>query len=266
MRVEISMGKTIRENADSYYELAKKARKKLAGLGKGEQELRKKILAGKASATEKKVAHARKREKKWFEKFHWFFTSEGFLVIGGRDAKSNEVVVKKNAEKNDVYFHADIHGAPHVVLKTAGKKPGEKSLAESAVFAAVFSKAWDSQLAAVDVYSASPEQVSKSAPSGESIGTGAFMVYGERKWFRKTPLKFAVGAKKEADSFGLISGPLDAVKANSDFFVEIVFGALSKGDAGKMLKKRFEARFGVSVSLDEIVSLLPNGTMRLATP
>ena len=31
------------------------------------------------------------RKPLWFEKFHWFVTSENFLVLCGRDAQQNEV-------------------------------------------------------------------------------------------------------------------------------------------------------------------------------
>ena len=260
MRVEIDLRKGARENADVYYALSKKAKKKLGGLARGAEEIRRKlgIEADKVSVRKKPL---KRRERKWYEKFHWFFTSEGFLVIAGRDAKSNENIVKRLMEKDDVYFHADIHGAPHTVLKTDGKKPGPASMQEAAVFAAVFSKAWAQQLASVDVYSARPEQVSKSAPSGESIGTGAFMVYGGREWFRKTPLAFAVGFKKTADSAEFFSGPVSAVKPAADFHVNLSFGDMPKGAAAKRIAGIFRGKLGKGseISLDEIVALLPNG-------
>ncbi len=264
MRIEIDLSKSVQENASDYYALAKKAKKKLDGLGRGEAELEKKIRAQSSKILpEKKLA--RKRERKWYEKFHWFYTSDGMLAIAGRDAKSNEVVVKKMMEDNDVYFHADIHGAPHTILKTEGKKPSQKSLDETAVFAAVFSKAWSEQLPAVDVYSASPSQVSKKAPTGESIGTGAFMIYGEREWFRKTALEFAIGFRKSGEAVGLFSGPPGAVEANTQFMLRIGLGGESKGDAAKKILGIFKGKIGknAGISLDDAVSLLPTGGMKI---
>lgn len=29
----------------------------------------------------------------WFEKFHWFISTENYIVIAGRDAQQNEVLV-----------------------------------------------------------------------------------------------------------------------------------------------------------------------------
>src|SRR3989344_2745433 len=112
MRLEVDFTKGIRENADAYYALSKKSKKKLDGLARGVKEIERKMLLDERKKIAPKKA-IKKRERKWFEKFHWFYTSEGFLVISGRDAKSNDNVVKNLMEKNDIYFHADIHGAPH---------------------------------------------------------------------------------------------------------------------------------------------------------
>jgi predicted ribosome quality control (RQC) complex YloA/Tae2 family protein len=75
-----------------------------------------------------------RRKVHWFEKFHWFLTSDNFLVVGGRDAQQNEVVcspqisclvvfdnfllqiVRRYLNANDLYFHADLHGASSVIL------------------------------------------------------------------------------------------------------------------------------------------------------
>ena len=56
-------------------------------------------------------------KREWYEKFRWFISSEGFLVIGGRDATSNEIVIKKHADKNDLVFHTDIKGSPFHLSK-----------------------------------------------------------------------------------------------------------------------------------------------------
>lgn len=263
MLVEIDLSKGARENADRYYAIAKKAKRKLEGLGKGVAMLQRKISEEERGSRQQKKL-VRKRQRQWFEKFHWFFTSEGFLVIGGRDAKGNEAIVKKHMEKGDFYFHADIHGAPHVVLKASGEKPGENSIREAAVFAAVFSRAWGSGIPAVDVYSVAPEQVSKQAPSGESIGTGAFMIIGRRQWLRKTPLELAIGLRRAGESYEVFSGPPDAVGARADFSVRVLQGTEQKGGFAKKILGLFRSKapdFGISV--DDILGLLPAGGFSL---
>ncbi|VVB99860.1 Uncharacterised protein [uncultured archaeon] len=283
MRVMISLRDDANANAARYYSEAKKWRSKINGVSKGiaalEKKLAEKEKAGHGSGPGRLVLKE-KRGRQWFEKFHWFFTSEGFLVISGRDAKSNELVVNRYMDPKDVYFHADIHGAGHTILKTDGKKPGEVSLMEAAQFAAVFSSAWRDSLPVIDVYSAKPEQVTKQAPTGESIGTGAFMVYGSRAWYKKTPLEFEIGCRKLAGDNGLagfefFSGPPSAVKSRADFSVRVEFGQDSKGDCAKKVAKIFSSRLakgfgagpgavpkGHEINLDDIVSLLPSGSMK----
>lgn len=51
----------------------------------------------KAVAT---ISHMRKVH--WFEKFNWFISSENYLVISGRDAQQNEMIVKRYMSKGDL--------------------------------------------------------------------------------------------------------------------------------------------------------------------
>ncbi len=256
MDIEIDFEKSLEKNASSYFEKSKTAKKKLIGLKKAMIDLEKK--ASKVKEKPKAKPLAMKRKRQWFEAFHWFNSSHGFLVIGGRDAKSNETVVKKHLDKEDMFLHADIQGGSACVVKSDGKEIPKEVLEEASQFAAVWSKAWQQKLASVDVYAASKEQVSKKAPSGEAISTGGFMIYGKRQWFRKTSLRFAVGLLEEEDGFSAMSGPPDAVKKNCIAFVEIVQGKEKKSKLARQLLQYFEKKTGkITVSLDDIISILP---------
>jgi predicted ribosome quality control (RQC) complex YloA/Tae2 family protein len=57
------------------------------------------------------------RKVHWFEKFNWFVTSEGYLVLSGRDAQQNEALVKRYLRPGDAYVHADIHGASSCIVR-----------------------------------------------------------------------------------------------------------------------------------------------------
>ncbi len=266
MRVEIDLRASVNENAGRYFALSKKFRKKLGGIEKGERELARKAAAEKAEGQTHRRTATKKREKKWYEKYHWSFTSEGLLMVAGKDAKSNENLVTKLMQEGDLYFHAGIHGAAHTIIKSEGKKIGENSKKQAAAFAAVFSSAWREKLPGVDVYSANPEQVTKEAPSGEAIGMGAFMIYGKREWYKKTPLEFSIGYKKDGDTLEAFSGHPAAVKARSDFSLPVRFGESSKGDAAKKILGIFRSRLGIkdAFSHDEIVALLPSGGISVA--
>jgi len=256
MSLELDFGKSVEENASLYFEKSKKAKKKLLGLKAAivQTKARMKTPVGRKAA---KPIPAKKQKHEWFHEFKWFFSSSGFLVVAGKSAKSNEQLVKKHLEKEDFFLHADIPGGAATIIKADGRAVDETTFSEAAQFAAVFSRAWKQQLPAVDVYAVEPEQVSKKAPSGTSLGTGAFMIYGKRKWFRKTPLKLAIGVNAGSR---VIAGPPEAIKKQSGCTVEVLQGKLSAGQAAKKvavaLKPCLEK--GTKVSLDEVMSALPS--------
>ena len=46
---------------------------------------------------------ARQRDKRWFEKFDWFVTSDAFLVLAGRSGEQNEILVRKYLRPGDLF-------------------------------------------------------------------------------------------------------------------------------------------------------------------
>ncbi len=250
MRVRLFYGKSVHENAAYYYELAKEARKKIEGLEEAIRQTEEEIK--KAEEPEEKKVRVKKRE--WYGKFHHAFTAQGRLMIGGRDAKQNDIVVARHMDENDLFFHADIQGGSAVVLK-GGADASDEELAEAAQFAASFSKAWVNANAAVDVYAVRKEQLSKHVTGGY-IPTGAFAIKGERRWFRGTRLALRIGMGKE----GLELVPEVSKTSLKDELVLIPSkSGKEKGKLAKSLAKRFKAH------PDELLGVLPNGkttTMR----
>ncbi len=264
MEIEIFFEKNLEKNASMYFDKSKKLKQKAKNIEQAIKQTEKKIEKEKKRKSKLKPKPViKKRKTEWFEKFHWFYSSENFLIAGGRDASSNETLVKKYMKKEDVYFHADIVGAPHCIIKTENKKPGQKTLNEAAGFAACFSKAWKEGIASVDVYSVKPEQVSKKAPSGEALGKGAFMIYGERKWFKKTPLDFFIGFQKIKNIFRIISGPKEAIEKHSDFVLNVKQGSEKKGLVAKKIKTFFDKKAGHNFPIEEVEKMLPSGKMEL---
>ena len=123
MKIILKLNKTVQENAAIYFEKSKKAKKKLDGALEAIERSKKNLEKEKkkyAQKKEKEDAKPVKREvkKHWYDKFRWFVSSEGFLVIGGRDATTNEIVIKKHTDKEDVVFHTDMSGSPFFVVKS----------------------------------------------------------------------------------------------------------------------------------------------------
>lgn len=260
MDVEISYVQSVGKNAENKYDLRNKYKTKLDGLEKAYLKSKKSLedIDKDIENSQNKIVFEKKisKTKKWYSKFRWFFTDNGFLVIAGRDAKNNETLVKKNMDEKDLYFHADIFGAPHTVLKTEGKVPLEIDKKQAAFFAASYSSAWKSKIYSVDVYSVSSSQVSKTAKSGESLSTGSFVISGKREYFRKSEVGVYVVYDKDK---GLMSIPLILKNKNKyDFYIKVVPGNLKKSEVSKQISD-FLINKKIKFSVDEIESILPPG-------
>ncbi|GAB6136027.1 ribosome rescue protein RqcH [Thermococcus prieurii] len=261
-KVKLYLNKSIGENAELYYEKAKKFRHKYEGALKAYKDTKRKLdevekLIEEEMKKELNVKRIERRKKKWFEKFRWFVSSEGFLVLAGKDAGTNEVLIKKHMTENDLYCHADVYGAPHVVIKD-GQKAGEKTIFEACQFAVSMSRAWSQGLYGTDAYWAYPNQVTKQAPSGEYLGKGAFMVYGKRNWLRGLPLKLAVGVINYEGEDYVVCAPVDAIKAHTNRYIVIRPGRLKKGELVKKIRGILE-KWGYKVREEDLNAILPPG-------
>jgi len=259
MKITLFTEKSLEQNAALYFEKAKKIAKKIEGAKHALKENKKKILElekkrGKEIEKKQELRKAATRKKEWYEKFRWFISSEGFLCIGGRDATSNEVVIKKHTESNDLVFHTDMAGSPFFVIKTEGKTPGESTLKEVADATVTFSRAWKLGLSNSPVFWVTPEQVSKKTQSGEFMGKGAFMIYGKANYV-ENQLSLAMGV---TDDGKIVSGPISAIKKNTSSWVEVQPGDEKASTIAKTLLHKLKAG-----TLDEIIRALPAGEFRI---
>jgi hypothetical protein len=179
------------------------------------------------------------------------------LVIGGRSAQQNELINAKHFEANDLFFHANIFGASAVVLKDGASASNEVK-SEAAQFAACFSKAWENGQSAVDVFSAKREQVSKSQNKGY-LGTGSFLISGEREWHRNVKLELyaytrSIAGLRENRSIFSIAPAATYLKLGLKDGIRLTQGNKKKSDVAKILA----GKFGIS-DLDYIMQHLPPG-------
>jgi predicted ribosome quality control (RQC) complex YloA/Tae2 family protein len=266
----LKLHNSIQTNASNYYDEAKKAERKRKGAEKAIQETLEKIEKLKTQTTwqEKTLVEAPRKipKKLWFEKFRWFNSSDGFLVIGGKDATTNEILIKKYMEPHDIVFHADIHGAPFVLIKTEGKAISEETLKETAVFAASYSKAWKQMLSAVDVYWVYPQQVSKSPPHGQYLEKGAFIIQGKKNYIKNAPLKLAVGIVEKEKQLKVIGGPVEAVSKQTSLYVEIIPGEQKSSEVARRIRSILAQKapssmqkYVLDINLEEIQAFIPSG-------
>ncbi|KXH74071.1 MAG: hypothetical protein AM326_10145 [Candidatus Thorarchaeota archaeon SMTZ-45] len=264
--VTLDIRLSAQDNASLAYEQAKKSEAKVEGAKKQIASTKEKLekLEVVVSEPETKRVPVKVRKKRWYEKFRWFFSSEGFLVLGGRDVKSNETLAKRHMGANDVFLHAALHGAPYTVVKVPDEAPGEKTLEEAAQFAVTFSSAWQDGLSNGDAYWVNPEQVSFSPPSGEYLPTGAVMIYGSKNYIRRVPIELAVGILLEEEYAVPISGPPSAVSSQTEFYIQVIPGDTKKGQLVKDVLNRL--RELVPDERAALVSQIPQEDMMRVLP
>lgn len=268
MKIKIDPRKSVPENASFYYERSKKLKQKLKGAKEAVKKTREeieKLNVEQGKFLEKVPEPEKKSKRMWYEKFRHFHSGE-FLILGGKDATTNDILIKKYLEPKDLVFHADIEGAPFFVIKNPENKeiPGEikKGVAE---LAASYSKAWKLGLGSCNVYCIKPEQISKEAPAGEYLSKGAFMIRGKKEWFRNTRLEIAVGLSDK-----VIAGPPSIVEKLCKSWVRIIPGDTKSLELSREIKKSAMKTAGKEaggkikkIPLEEIQRLIPGGEGRI---
>ncbi len=257
--VEITLNPSddINRVASSIYDAAKELDRKV----KRAEEALEEISSRKGQGVQKAEAPEirKKRKKFWFDGYRWFVSSDGTLVIAGRDARSNDSLVSKHMSDHDRYAHADVYGAPSVVVKWA-EGSGEDTLEEACSFALCFSRAWNAQIGAASAYWVMPDQVSKTPESGEFLPRGAFIIRGKRNYFNKLNLELGLGIVDYLGEKRLQCAPVRALAANSDFYYRLVPGDKTKETVAAELASK------LGVAKDDVVSVLPPGKSSYSGP
>ncbi|KAJ5859057.1 hypothetical protein N7534_004334 [Penicillium rubens] len=202
LTIDIDLGLSPWANASQYYDQKKQA---------SEKEQRTTQSSAKAlKSHEKKVTtdlkRGLKKEKQvlrqartpfWFEKFIFFISSEGYLVIGARDAMQSELLYRRYLSKGDIFVHADLEGATPIVVKnragSADAPISPSTLSQAGNLCVATSSAWDSK-AVMSAWWAHAHQVSKIAENGSGImPTGVFQIKGEKNFLAPSQLVLGFG-------------------------------------------------------------------------
>ena len=195
-KVDVDLSLSAFSNARKYYDSMRASSTKFQktvdaskkALVSAEKKIQKEIRQVKVTAS-----ITRLRKPYWFEKFLWFVSSENYLVIGGRDMQQNEMLVKRYLRKGDVYVHADLHGAATIVVKNPSSEPiSPITLAQAGAMAVCQSSAWDAKVV-TSAWWVYPDQVSKTAPTGEFLTTGSFMIRGKKNFLPPAQLIMGFG-------------------------------------------------------------------------
>ncbi len=291
--VTLAVEKSVHQNAQTYFEQARtlkdKAKGAKAALERTETQATKEQAKRAKEAAAGRVRLAKRSKRFWFEKHRWGILSDGRMIVGGRDAKGNDTVVRKYLRSTDLYLHADLHGAPSCSLRLRdglevdpnpiGFRPeGVASLKisqefadgledaqnlpagiieEGAQLAIAWSRAWGSGGAAATAFHARPAQVSKQTESGESIGRGAFVVRGQRTWYRDVPMEIAIGFATINNIPIPVSGTAAGVSKICQRWALIKPGREKKETIANRIAK------ATGLAQDDVLSALPSGACEI---
>lgn len=265
VHVQVDINAGIPESAEKYYNKGKKAKRKINGVNIAMENTKaqiknledKKDIAMKELHTQQ-IKRENKRELKWYEKLRWFVSSDGYLVIGGRDASTNDQVVKKYSKNNDIYLHCDIHGAPSTIVQNKGDgEIPENTLYEAACFASSYSSAWSEGFSTYDSYWVTLNQVSKTPNPGEYLNRGSFVIRGKKNFIRNVPVALAIGIVDYDGDKRIMAGPVKSVSHMTDNYVIVKTGFTKKERLSKEILSKIDSEKMFSV--DDIVRNLPSG-------
>ena len=286
--VELHLDETVHQNAQRYFAKGRKdkqraegAKAALADTQKRQKKADKKRAKDEAAG---RVTLTKRTKKFWFERNRWTMLSSGQLFIGGRDAKGNDQIVKKHLSASDLYFHADLHGAPSCSLKLKegfevdpnpnpnlpddvpslrltqsleiSEQP-EEVLPEAAQMAVCWSRAWGSGGAAATAFHAKQGQVSKTTESGESLGRGAFVVRGNRHWYKDLSMEITLGMVAINGIPLPVVGTHEAISKVCQRWVRLSPGTQKKEMVATKIAK------ATGLLQDDVLSALPPGSLSL---
>ena len=130
----------------------------------------------------------------------------------------------------------------------------EVTLREAGQWAVAFSKAWRAGLASASAFWVTPDQVSKSAASGEFVPRGAWVVHGTKHFLKDLPLELALGTVRHESEERWTAAPESAVRARGT-----VRYLLNPGKDRERAPREVELAQELGVSRSLLQSLLPAG-------
>lgn len=158
------------------------------------QEIRQELMDNGYLKQHKRKMTAKGRVKIVHAKPMEFKSSGGLTILVGKNNTQNDRLTLRDADKRDLWLHAQkLHGS-HVILRTGGAQPDQQSLTEAAMLAAWFSQGRESGQVPVDY---TPVKAVKK-PAGAKPG---YVIYNTYRTVYVTPSEELVralrGGRKE---------------------------------------------------------------------
>ena len=280
--VWINIENSAQLNAQVYFSKSKKVKDKSEGAREALLESERLLKKAKKNETKRKekdqVTVIKRAKRFWFERFRWTIIDGMHIFVGGRDAKSNDSLIKKHMRSGDLYFHADLHGAASCISKLKiGFEPdnnpppyltkgvnayrirdsmentefSETAKLQSANMALIWSRGWAGGGGAGTSFWVKPGQVSKTAETGEFVAKGAFIVRGNRNWIKDLEMKMAIGLICINGIPLLLGGTSEIVSSLCERWAEIQPSNQKKEKLANQISKN------TGLVTDDILPILP---------
>lgn len=208
--IDIDLSLTAYANASLYFTQKKtllaKESKTLQSSSKALKSTSRKIAADlrKGLKQEKELLRP-VRPAVWFEKFLFFISSDGYLVLAGRDLQQNEILYKRYFRRGDVFVSADEPGASVVLVRNgsaiAGAPVPPGTLSQAGTLAVATSTAWERK-SAVAAWWVAYDQVGKADATGDYLPPGVFEVKGKKNYLPPAQLVLGYGVLWMVDEEG----------------------------------------------------------------
>lgn len=280
-QVTLNLNETVHQNAQRFFQSGRKQKDKSAGAIQALEDTRLELSRARKKQAKREasgqIARVKRAKRLWFENHKWTMLPSGHLMVGGRDAKGNDSVVKKHMSLGDRYLHADLHGAPSCSLRNnqgfvvdthppphigddipafrlADKIEADLDDATTeiaATMALAWSRAWNGGGAHGTVFWVKPGQVSKSAVTGEYVGKGAFVIRGKRTWYKDIDLKMGIGLVAINGIPLLMGSTPEHIASICNRYIVISPGREKKEAVANRIYK------STGLSVDDILPILP---------
>ena len=280
-QITLNLDESVHQNAQRYFEAGRKQKDKSAGAISALEDTKLQLSRARKKQAKREasgqVARVKRAKRLWFENHKWTMLPSGHLMIGGRDAKGNDAIVKKHLSLGDRYLHAHLHGAPSCSLRnnqgfTIDEQPPAHIGADmpafrlvdkieadlddeitevAATMALAWSRAWNGGGAHGTVYWVKPGQVSKSAETGEYVGKGAFVIRGQRTWYKDIDLRLGIGLVAINGIPLIMASPAQYIAEICSRYMIITPGIEKKENIANKIYK------STGISVDDILPILP---------
>lgn len=187
-----------------------------------------------------------------YRNYRWFYTTNGNLVVGGKNDGQNELVIKNFLKSEYIVLHTSAPGSPFMIIQSSN--PNKQDINEAAIFCACFSKQWKNlknKKDKIEVHIFIGRQIYKT----KEMKIGTFGIKGKIKKISVKPELVLVIQKNKIKA-------VPNVKRKEKIFASIKPGKLSKEEAIEKIIKIIN-KFSLKISKEEIMQAIPSSNIKI---